>query len=218
MTSRHIAIATTIVALIGCGSSASSPTTPDTPSTGNTFCSSQAFTPPAESPYVLSYVVGTTQVMFQGNCSALGGHRDTFAYDFDFPMGTLIVASRPGVVTFTNDQYADTDHTSGHENNVFIRHADGTVIRYTHLRQGGVSVSVGDMVVQGTPLGFSGNSGASSGPHLHLQLFRDGTSFNAPNSLPITFSNAQGVTRPSGELIEGQPYLSQPYTGSAGRD
>jgi murein DD-endopeptidase MepM/ murein hydrolase activator NlpD len=151
--------------------------------------------------------------MFQGNCSSLGGHRGTFAYDFDVPMGTPVLAARAGIVTFANDQYADTDHVSGHENNVFVRHDDGTVIRYTHLRQGGAVVGAGDMITPGLTLGFSGNSGASSGPHLHLQAFRDGTSFDAGNSIPLTFMNAIGATRPSGELIEGQAYRAGPSPG-----
>jgi murein DD-endopeptidase MepM/ murein hydrolase activator NlpD len=208
---RHdVIVATGFAVLAGWGCSASSAPPPTGPlaSTGG-FCSSQSFTPAAESPYVLPYVIGTTQIMFQGNCSTLGGHRDTFAYDFDLPMGTVVVASRAGTVTFTNDQYADTDHVSGHENNVFIRHDDGTVIRYTHLRQGGVTVSVGQQVLPGSPLGFSGNSGASTSPHLHLQAFLDGTSFNAPNSVPLTFRNAEGALRPTGELIEGQSYRAR---------
>jgi murein DD-endopeptidase MepM/ murein hydrolase activator NlpD len=173
------------------------------------FCASRPFTPPAESPYVLPYAVGTAHIMFQGNCSALGGHRTAFAYDFDLPMGTTIVASRAGQVTFANDQYADADNVSGHENNVFVTHDDGTVIRYTHLRQGGALVRAGERVTPGQPIGLSGNSGASSGPHLHLQAFRDGTSFDPPNSIPLTFSNADGRTQPSGELIEGERYVAR---------
>jgi murein DD-endopeptidase MepM/ murein hydrolase activator NlpD len=87
------------------------------------------------------------------------------------------------------------------------------VIRYTHLRQGGAVVGAGDMITPGLTLGFSGNSGASSGPHLHLQAFRDGTSFDAGNSIPLTFRNAIGATRPSGELIEGQAYRAGPSPG-----
>lgn len=172
------------------------------------FCAGQSFTPPADSPYVLPYAAGTSHVMFQGNCSALGGHRQAFAYDFDLPMGTPVVASRAGIVTFANDQYADTDNVSGHENNVFVTHEDGTVIRYTHLRQGGALVRAGDKVSPGQTLGLSGNSGASSAPHLHLQAFRNGTSFDADNSIPLTFRNAEGRTRPTGELIEGERYLA----------
>jgi hypothetical protein len=75
----------------------------------NSFCDGQSFADPAATPYVLPRSPGSTYTMFQGNCSSLGGHRDTFAYDFDLNMGDPIFASRAGEVIVSNDQYADTD-------------------------------------------------------------------------------------------------------------
>lgn len=170
------------------------------------FCSMQVFTAPSASPYVLPWTVGASYTMFQGNCSTLGGHRDTFAYDFDMAMGDPISASRAGTVTFVNDEFSDDDHVEGHENNVFVQHDDGTVVRYTHLMQGSAAVLSGQMVLPGELLGLAGNSGNSAGPHLHFQVFRDGTSFDKSNAIPITFRNALGQTTTSGELLEGQLY------------
>lgn len=144
--------------------------------------------------------------MFQGNCSSLGGHRDTFAYDFDLAMGDPVLASRAGEVVFVNDEFSDDDHVEGHENNAFIQHDDGTVVRYTHLMQGSAAVILGQIVLQGDLLGLAGNSGNSAGPHLHFQAFKDTSSFDKPNSIPITFSNAIGQVAASGELIEGIEY------------
>ena len=172
------------------------------------FCSTQSFTDPASSPYILPWNTGAAYTMFQGNCSTLGGHKETFAYDFDMGMGDPIFASRAGRVILVNDQYSDDDHIEGHENNVFVEHTDNTVVRYTHLMQGSAVVDVGQQVVQGDLLGLAGNSGNSSGPHLHFQAFRDRTSFNKSNAIPITFGNAVGQTAASGALIEGVLYTA----------
>lgn len=194
-----------LVTVGGCSDTSSEP--PETAQLE--FCDSSAFTPPAESPYVLPFGPGETFRMFQGNCFPGGGHRGTFAYDFEMPIGTPILAARPGFVLSANDQYADTDHTSGHENNVFVRHADGTVVRYTHMQEGGVVVAAGDSVQLGQLLGLSGNSGASDRPHLHLQLFRSAT-YRGDNALPMTFRNVIGRTRSTGELIMGESYRAAP--------
>jgi hypothetical protein len=176
------------------------------------FCDTKLFTPAAESPYILPYLTGSTYTMFQGNCSPPpGGHRQTFAYDFDFGMGDPIYAARTGTVISVNDQYSDDDHTVGHENNVFVEHLDLTVARYTHLMQGGAEVTVGQVVMAGDLLGLAGNSGNSSGPHLHFQVFQ-GRNYNANNALPITFSNAVGNLGPNDDLLEGEAYTAGPVT------
>ena len=146
--------------------------------------------------------------MFQGNCSTLGGHKDTFAYDFSLGMGDPIYASRAGTAIIVNDQYSDNDHIEGHENNVFVEHDDLTVIRYTHLMEGGAMVTQGQQVLQGDLLGLAGNSGNSAGAHLHFQAFKDRTSFNKPNAIPISFSNAIGAANADGGLIEGIRYTA----------
>jgi murein DD-endopeptidase MepM/ murein hydrolase activator NlpD len=201
------------VTLVACGGGSSG----SGPAVQTNFCSQQAFTAPDDSEYVLPWDVGLSYTMFQGNCSQLGGHRDTFAYDFDLAMGDPIVASRAGTVIIVNDQFSDDDHVEGHENNVFVQHADGTVVRYTHLMQGSTTVTVDQAVLPGDLLGLSGNSGNSAGPHLHFQGFRDRSSFDKSNAIPITFRNAIGQTEPSGELIEGVRYEAGPFVaiGSA---
>ncbi|MCB0279161.1 MAG: M23 family metallopeptidase [Calditrichaeota bacterium] len=178
---------------------------------GTTSNEGPLFTPPHQSPYILPYPIGKSYTMIQGNYSPPpGGHRNTFAYDFDFNMGDTITAARNGVVLFVNDQYSDNDHISGHENNVFIEHADQTVVRYTHLMQGGARMTVNQSVKAGDLVGLSGNSGASSGPHLHFQVFYNRSSYDADNAVPITFANAIGIRYESGELVEGKQYRAGP--------
>jgi murein DD-endopeptidase MepM/ murein hydrolase activator NlpD len=195
------------VTLVACGGGSSG----SDPAVQSDFCDQQAFAPPPESEYVLPWDVGVSYTMFQGNCSQLGGHRDTFAYDFDLGMGDPVLASRAGTVIIVNDQFSDDDHVEGHENNVFVQHDDGSVVRYTHLMQGSATVSLDQSVLPGDLLGLSGNSGNSAGPHLHFQAFRDRSSFDKSNAIPITFRNALGRTEPNGELIEGVRYEADAF-------
>jgi len=51
-----------------------------------------------------------------------------------------------------------------------IVHADESVGVYGHLAHNGALAKVGDTVEEGQHIGFSGNSGASSGPHLHFHV------------------------------------------------
>jgi murein DD-endopeptidase MepM/ murein hydrolase activator NlpD len=74
--------------------------------------------------------------------------------------------------------------------------------------EGGAMVTQGQQVLQGDLLGLAGNSGNSAGAHLHFQAFKDRTSFNKPNAIPISFSNAIGAANADGGLIEGIRYTA----------
>ena len=100
----------------------------------------------------------------------------------------------------------------GTENWVFIQHADGTVMQYVHLTQNGVLVSVGESVAQGQTIAISGNTGCSSGPHLHTWLFRDTTDFSRKASLPVNYRNADGPLDHNNALVIGGVYTALPFT------
>ncbi|MEE8404133.1 MAG: M23 family metallopeptidase [candidate division Zixibacteria bacterium] len=170
------------------------------------------FGPPCISLYILPFQVGNTFGILGSNCAPVGGHVNWFAYDFDTQMGDTIIASRAGTVIVSNDQYSDDDFTCGHENNVFILHSDGTVIRYTHLLNSGNLVEVGETVVQGQPLGLSGRSGCTGGvPHLHFAAFHNRFNYDRQNSICINFSNAYGWHDSNNGLVSGQLYRAEPY-------
>ncbi len=178
---------------------------------GEIICNSD-FGDPAQSQYILPFPVGRQYRVTQSYCHPSGGHRNTFAYDFNTAIGDTIIASREGIVLFTNAQYQDGDITSGHENNVFIRHDDGTAVRYTHLKHDGVLVNAGERVIQGQPIGLSGNTGNTGNfPHLHFAVFYDNSSYGRKNSIPVNFSNAQGTLNNNQGLIGGQNYLALPF-------
>ncbi|MDA1029479.1 MAG: peptidoglycan DD-metalloendopeptidase family protein [Bacteroidetes bacterium] len=172
----------------------------------------QPFGDPTASPYILPYATGKTYTVFQSYCpeNPAWGHRNWFAYDFDTQMGDQISASRGGVVIAVRQDNPDIPSCAGgKENFVFILHSDGTVMQYMHLQQNGVLVTAGQQVVAGQALGRSGNSGCSSGPHLHVALFRNNTNYDRQSSLPFNYSNAEGTLDANNALMQQGAYLAK---------
>jgi murein DD-endopeptidase MepM/ murein hydrolase activator NlpD len=118
-----------------------------------------------------------------------------YAVDIAMPVGTDIVAARDGVVfdvSSTNfkggpeaDQYADL------ANLVRILHDDGTFAVYAHLNWNSIRVNPGDRVRAGQYIADSGNTGFSSGPHLHFAVQRN--LGMRVESIPVAFRGADGA-------------------------
>jgi murein DD-endopeptidase MepM/ murein hydrolase activator NlpD len=108
-----------------------------------------------------------------------------YAMDIAMPEGTSIVAARGGVVVKTeNRQSGRGNNPSG--NYVRILHDDGTMGVYLHLMKGSVSVVEGQRVAAGSFIARSGNTGNSTGPHLHFVVQRNVGL--ALESIPFDFS------------------------------
>ncbi|MEI2777383.1 MAG: M23 family metallopeptidase [Tetrasphaera sp.] len=102
------------------------------------------------------------------NLSSPFGHRWGRLHaglDFSTPVGTPLVAMSSGVVT-------KAEYSGGYGLKVEIRYWDGTVSYFAHMSE--LSVQEGDLVAPGSPVGKSGNTGNSTGPHLHLEIHPEG--------------------------------------------
>ncbi len=91
------------------------------------------------------------------------------AVDWGTPVGTSVVASCGGTITHAG-------WMSSYGYCVFIKHPDGRETRYAHLSR--VLVSKGQSVSQGQKIGLSGNTGVSTGPHLHFEMRINGVAVN----------------------------------------
>jgi murein DD-endopeptidase MepM/ murein hydrolase activator NlpD len=118
------------------------------------------------------------------------GAKGRYAMDIAMPEGTPIIAARGGtVIKVENEQNNRGDNPSG--NFVRILHEDGTMGVYLHLMRGSVSVKEGQKVSVGSALARSGNTGNSTGPHLHFVVQRNVGL--ALESIPYQFDRPLGV-------------------------
>jgi murein DD-endopeptidase MepM/ murein hydrolase activator NlpD len=140
--------------------------------------------------YALPYAAGKSFLVIQGFRSSFSHFGDNeFAIDWEMPVGTPVHAARGGIVAGVEERYAEGGPDKAYRdfaNYVMIRHRDGTIGEYAHLRQHGVRVKAGDKVNVGDPIGYSGDVGFSSCPHLHFFVYRavDG---RRRESFPIRF-------------------------------
>lgn len=104
-------------------------------------------------------------------------HRDPqsqYAVDLNVAEGTPIRAARAGRVMQVEDDFEGAglslEKFAGRANHVRIVHDDGTMAVYAHLAADSVVVRSGARVRQGQRIGLSGNTGYSTGPHLHFAV------------------------------------------------
>lgn len=132
-----------------------------------------------------------------------------YAVDIGMPIGTKITAVKEGLVIKTKDDYALAGVSSpffvDKANLVEILHDDGTFALYGHLLLGGVKVNVGDKVNAGQVIALSGNTGYSTGPHLHFVIRYNHK--GKTRSLPFKFLQADHnkITPKEGDWL--LPYL-----------
>ncbi|MDI3341741.1 MAG: peptidoglycan DD-metalloendopeptidase family protein [Sphaerobacter sp.] len=95
----------------------------------------------------------------------LPGETEHTGIDIAVPAGTPVRATADGVVTVTDD-------AGGYGKRVEIRHEDGTVTLYAHNDE--LLVRPGQSVRKGEVIALAGSTGASTGPHVHYEIRRNG--------------------------------------------
>ncbi len=145
--------------------------------------------------YLFPFAHGTRHRITQGHNGRFSHFRENqYAIDFNLDQGTPVYAARDGVVVRVKEDsrvggpsqaYADR------ANLIMIAHDDGTFGNYVHLRYRGAEVEVGDEVAAGELIGYSGNTGISSGPHLHFDV-RIPLPTGRMQSIPFLFYGLDG--------------------------
>jgi len=177
---------------------------------------------PNESRFTLPWNTGKSFMLTQGNCTfeshSLAGDQH-MSFDFKMPIGTPILAVDDGRVILVIEQYRDNiDRGFGEANIIGIEHSAGVLTWYVHIMFDGSRVQVDDNVLRGEVIGYSGNTGDSSYPHLHFfaqQLTEHCHDAQARTArleqcpqIPVSFSN---VGPADAVLKEWVTYTAMPY-------
>ena len=124
--------------------------------------------------YLLPFEHGAKYKLAQGyNGTTSHSAPSQYSLDFIMDIGTKIMAARDGLVFRVKEDSnigGPGPRYSRHANEIEVYHDDGSIAKYVHLKQGGSLVAVGDRVKAGQVIGLSGNTGWSTGPHLHFEV------------------------------------------------
>ena len=149
-----------------------------------------------DGPYRLPFALATTFPVSQAYPDRIthGDPSSEHAVDFSMPIGTPIYAARGGTVIEVASDFFDNGldpSVDGPRANVVrVLHADGTMALYAHLSWNSIRVVPGERVTRGEYLADSGNTGFSTGPHLHFVIQRNRG--GAIVSVPVEFAGAAG--------------------------
>ena len=159
---------------------------------------------PAETDYYPPFPLGMEFMISQGfdNDQTHNNPPNQYAVDIVMPIGTPVLAARGGRVMDMEDDFhgaGQQDRFLVRSNQIRVLHDDGTMAVYAHLQPNSLRVRPGAKVGTGQWIASSGNTGYSSGPHLHFVIqFNVGMSLE---SLPFRFHRPLGGTMNPGKQM-----------------
>jgi len=147
-------------------------------------------------PYRAPFPVGTTFRVSQAYPEQITHVTpdSVYAVDIAMPDGTAVYAARAGtVINVRHDSFRGGTMAAmaDQANLIEILHEDGTIAVYGHLHWDSIRVHIGQRVALGEYIANSGNSGFSSGPHLHFAVWRNDGEEDV--SVPIQFAGPPGT-------------------------
>jgi murein DD-endopeptidase MepM/ murein hydrolase activator NlpD len=140
--------------------------------------------------YSLPFAKGSKFLLIQAYNSRMS-HKNEISLDFKMKKGSKICAARAGVVTAVEESYDKGGLKEEYMlkgNYIIVTHSDGSQAMYWHLQKDGAFVNIGDTVLQGALIGYSGNTGYTAFPHLHFQVYDA-----AGNNIATRFYTKKGI-------------------------
>ncbi len=147
----------------------------------------------AEEGYIPPFHAGNKFLIVQGFGGKQTHHTQPslYAVDIAMPEGEPVCAARRGVVVNLNN-----DGDKRMSQFVHIEHDDKTIGDYEHLQVGSIKVNIGQSVIMGECFAQVGNTGYSTGAHLHFAVLRKQGFFGQLVSQPFMFKGNSGVFVP----------------------
>ncbi|TQV71104.1 peptidoglycan DD-metalloendopeptidase family protein [Aliikangiella marina] len=137
--------------------------------------------PVSEKPWVYPLETNTKKVnSYFKAVHAIRNHKPHLGVDLNAKLGTKIIAPINGRVLVADD----TTMNPNYGNVVVLQHANGVRSFYAHLSK--ITVAVGDTVSTGESIGLVGNTGKSTGPHLHMEVLIDNTHLDPLNFIDMS--------------------------------
>ncbi len=134
----------------------------------------------------------------QGEISYLYRRKPHNGLDIGAPIGTSVYAAEDGIVETVDNNDKNYYRKYQYGKYVLIKHNNNMATLYAHLSK--QVVGAGDVVKRGDLIGYSGNTGYSTGPHLHFGVYW------APSVVMKSISPANGLV-PVGVIINPEDYL-----------
>jgi murein DD-endopeptidase MepM/ murein hydrolase activator NlpD len=136
-----------------------------------------------------SWITPVTHYKLTAGFNQAGSHwmNKHSGQDFAVPIGTAVHAVHTGTVVKAGPHGAGDGDAYG--NAIVIRHSDGKFSQYAHLSR--IEVHVGEHVKTGEEIAKSGNTGNTTGPHVHFEIRNTPNYGSAIN--PVTFLHEMGV-------------------------